>query len=75
MVADGVGVDAVGNIVGVLLFVDDEGYMSGLEVFAYGGTVDGRDTENTWGWPTLESFQIAQWEPAGDGFTLKNAPG
>jgi hypothetical protein len=76
MVSDGVGVDADGNLVGVLLFCDDQGYMTELEVYAFGGTVDGRATEGRWGMPTVESFELAEWEPHedGEGGTLINVP-
>jgi hypothetical protein len=75
--ADGVGVDQDGNIVGVGLLVDDDGYMYDLDVWPFGGTVDGRDTEGAWGRPTAETFQLAEWEPHTDGMggTLKNVPG
>jgi hypothetical protein len=76
MVAEGVGVDQEGNLVGVLLWVDDEGYMNDLEVYGSGGDVDGRPTD-TYGKPTVESFDLAEWEPNENGLggTLKNVPG
>ena len=63
MVVEGAGVDPDGNQVGVLLFVDDQGCMNELEVYAHGGTVDGRLTGDRWGMPTVESFRLAEWEP------------
>jgi hypothetical protein len=60
LIAEGVGVDRDGNLVGVLLFVDGLGYMEELEVYARGGTVDGRATEGRWGMPTMESFELAE---------------
>ena len=76
MVAEGVGLDRNGNRVGVLLWVDDDGYMNGLEVFGFGDDIRGRPTE-TFGWPTVESFELAEWEPwpNGMGRNLKNMPG
>jgi hypothetical protein len=59
MVAEGAGVDRDGNAVGVLLFVDDHGYMADVDVYARGGTVDGRATGDRWGMPVLESFELA----------------
>ena len=63
MVVEGSGVDADGNFVGVLLFVDEAGYMTELEVYAFGGTSDGRVTGDRWGMPTVESFRLAEWYP------------
>ncbi len=76
-VAEGVGVDQDGNIVGVNLFVDEHGYMNDLDVWAFGGTIDGRATEGAWSRPTVDSFELAEWEPPADGMwgTLKNVPG
>jgi len=54
MVADGDGVDSDGNLVGVLLWVDDEGYMNDLEVFGYGPDIHGRPSTTMHGWPTVE---------------------
>ncbi len=62
MVAEGVGLDVQGNVVGVLLFVDDDGYMSELEVYAFGGDIHGRPTD-AYGMPTVETFELAEWEP------------
>jgi hypothetical protein len=77
LVADGVGVDADGNLVGVHLLLDDEGYMADLDVYAFGGMVDGRVTKGAWGKPTPESFELAELEPdpSGHGYALKNLPG
>src|SRR5687767_4288407 len=74
MVAEGVGVDADGNLVGVMLLVDDGGYMYDLDVWAFGGDVHGQRTES-YGRPTIESFELSDYEDAGEGFrVLKNMP-
>jgi hypothetical protein len=77
VVTDGVGLDLDGNLVGVLLLVDDDGYMNDLEVYPFGATVDGQPTVGRWGKPTVESFELAEWEPRPDGIsrTLKNTLG
>jgi hypothetical protein len=68
MVADGVGVDADGHVVGVLLFVGDDGYLSELEIYGAGG-------DDTYGRPTVESFEVAVWEQVGKAVhRLKNTP-
>jgi hypothetical protein len=67
MVADGVGLDAGGKPVGALLFVDDDGYMSELEIFGW--------ADDTFGMPTVASFKLAEWEDQGGGtHRLKNSP-
>ena len=75
-VPDGVGLDADGNRVGVTLLMDREGYLKEIDVSPIGENIQGRPTE-TYGRPTVESFELADWEPHDDGLggTLKNVPG
>jgi hypothetical protein len=75
MVAEGIGVDANGNYVGVLLFVDDQGYMNDLDVYAFGGDIHGQPTY-THGKPTIDSFELPEWERDSDGMngTPMNLP-
>ena len=67
MVVDGVGLDADGNALGVLLFVGDDGYLAELEIYSAAG--------ETVGMPTVQSFALAEWESQGHGGAmLKNPP-
>lgn len=75
-VADGFGVDQDGHFVGVGLMVDGDGYMYDLDIWALGDDIHGQPTLTAHGRPTVESFELAEWEPHADGLggTLKNVP-